>query len=119
MLTLGTVFFGVAVQIYERGLQTLEYLISNASDPYSTISNAMWSVTLGMTTVGYGDIVPVTNIGRLIMVCACFSGMFITTLIIVTIQRMINHNEKENNAYLFIINFQNRYLLRSYAASVI
>ena len=42
-----------------------------------------------MTSVGYGDIVPTTNIGRLLVLIACFLGSFIITLITVSIQGII------------------------------
>jgi voltage-gated potassium channel len=45
----------------------------------------MWLVVLTMTTVGYGDIVPVTDLGRLITIMACFLGTFIVSLSTVTI----------------------------------
>jgi Ion channel len=61
-------------------------------DPYSDASNPMWCVILGMTTVGFGDIIPNTNIGRLFVIVACFAGSFIITLITVTISTRINHD---------------------------
>ena len=36
------------------------------------ITNAMWFIFITMTTVGYGDISPDTNVGRFFSVLACF-----------------------------------------------
>jgi hypothetical protein len=64
----------------------------------------MWCVILGMTTVGYGDIVPGTHIGRLFVIVACFIGTFIIALLTVTLQRMINHSVEENKAFNYVNN---------------
>ena len=55
----------------------------------------MWCVILGMTTVGYGDVVPSTNIGRFFVIMACFTGTFIVSLITVTISMMIHHDWRQ------------------------
>ncbi len=111
-LALCTVLFGFGVQIFERSIPTF-----NAPfDKFSEVANSMWIVILGITTVGYGDITPVTHISRLITAMGCFSGNIILILIMVTISNMINHNEKELKAYSMIGNFKNRYELRNLAA---
>jgi hypothetical protein len=43
--------------------------------------NAWWFIFITMTTVGYGDIVPSTHMGRLTSVVACFVGIVIQSLI--------------------------------------
>jgi hypothetical protein len=75
----------------------------------------MWIIILGITTVGYGDITPVSQISRLITALGCFIGNVILILMTVVISNMINHNEKELRAYSFIGNFENRYILRDHA----
>ena len=79
----------------------------------------MWIIILGITTVGYGDIAPDTHIARLITAAGCFIGNIILILMMVVISNMINHNERELKAYSFIRNFENRYILRDHAASVL
>lgn len=46
---------------------------------------AMWFSVASMTTVGYGDIVPVTGIGRLIAVILIFTGMGYLSLVTATL----------------------------------
>lgn len=79
----------------------------------------MWVFILGITTVGYGDIAPDTHIARLITAAGCFTGNIILILMMVVISNMIHHNSSELQAYSFIKNFKNRYILRKYAAVVI
>ena len=79
----------------------------------------MCVMILGITTVGYGDIIPITHISRLIVYAGCFIGNIILILMTVAIFNVISHNEKELEAYEFIENFENRYELRNCAACVI
>jgi hypothetical protein len=108
--------FGFAVQLFER---TEGPGVEGVYDPFGDPSNTMWCVILGMTTVGYGDITPLTNIGRLIVVVACFTGIFIIMLITVTVARKLNHNERELQAFNFIENFRRHRQLSIKAANVI
>jgi voltage-gated potassium channel len=64
----------------------------------------MWLMILSMTTVGYGDIYPRTNLGRLFTMLACFAGTFVVSLLTVTITTKISMNDQESNAYEYITN---------------
>ena len=46
------------------------------SDVFSSIPVAMWWSVVTLTTVGYGDIAPVTLIGRMIAGMTAISGIF-------------------------------------------
>ena len=45
----------------------------------------MWYSFVSMTTVGYGDIVPVTGIGRIIGILMIFTGMAYVSLVTATL----------------------------------
>ena len=51
------------------------YVVENKAQPeaFSSIPQAMWWAVVTLTTVGYGDVTPVTNLGRIL-------GAFITVL---------------------------------------
>ena len=51
------------------------YVVENKAQPeaFSSIPKAMWWAVVTLTTVGYGDVTPVTNLGRIL-------GAFITIL---------------------------------------
>jgi voltage-gated potassium channel len=51
------------------------YVVENKAQPdaFSSIPQAMWWAVVTLTTVGYGDVTPVTNLGRIL-------GAFITIL---------------------------------------
>ena len=42
-----------------------------------------------MTTVGYGDITAKTTGGRIVSMISCLSGVFLTSMIIVTITNLM------------------------------
>lgn len=49
---------------------------------YEKEANPYWNVIIVMTTVGYGDLFPVTHYGRLFSVMSMFMGQFVTSLIL-------------------------------------
>lgn len=45
----------------------------------------MWLIMITMMTVGFGDYYPKTHIGRGISIVACFWGVFIVSMMVVTL----------------------------------
>lgn len=56
-----------------------------------------------MTTIGYGDIFPITNFGRTICIVACIWGVFILSLFVVALTNTTEFTEKEEQVYDAII----------------
>lgn len=48
-----------------------------------------------MTTVGYGDYIPKTNMGRIIGVVIAFWGLFIVSLVVVSLSNMFEFDKGE------------------------
>uniref|UniRef100_A0A8C6UK98 Potassium voltage-gated channel, subfamily G, member 3 n=1 Tax=Neogobius melanostomus TaxID=47308 RepID=A0A8C6UK98_9GOBI len=81
MLTL-LVFVGVAMAIFSAWAQLLEYgldPVPEASD-WASIPSACWWVIISMTTVGYGDMYPVTVAGRVLGGVCVVSGIVLLAL---------------------------------------
>jgi voltage-gated potassium channel len=58
------------------------YLVEHGVNPeVSTFEDSIWFVLQTITTVGYGDIIPVTGIGRLMGVISMFSALVLTSII--------------------------------------
>jgi hypothetical protein len=47
--------------------------------------NSMWCVIITMTTVGFGDFVPKTYLGRIIAILACIWGNFLISLMVISL----------------------------------
>lgn len=52
-----------------------------------------------MTTVGYGDIFPITHHGRVFTVLACIWGTFIVSILIVSLTTLMTLSNEEEEAY--------------------
>ena len=78
LIILFTMAYGV--RIFERP----------ANDILDSYSDSLWLIIITMTTVGYGDITAKTLGGRIISVFSCLSGVFLTSMIIVTITNFLN-----------------------------
>ena len=55
-----------------------------------------------MTTVGYGDYYPSSTLGRIIGIIACIFGIFLISMMIVTITNLLNFEGTENNVFLIL-----------------
>ena len=64
----------------------LFFLVEHGVNPeVPTYDSAMWYSIVSMTTVGYGDIVPITAIGRIIGTIIILSGMLYLSLLTATL----------------------------------
>ena len=73
-LAVGVVFFcGIIIYFIESPHENSEI---------KTLVDAIWYATATVTTVGYGDVVPVTQEGRIMGIVMMFVGIFIFALII-------------------------------------
>jgi hypothetical protein len=55
-----------------------------------------------MTTVGYGDIYPITAMGKLVAVLCSTSGVLISSLYVVSITNTLKMTSSENRSYTII-----------------
>ncbi len=80
---------GYCLRIFERPL-------SEASgQDFGMLSNTIWNVLVTMTTVGYGDYFPKTNMGRVIGIIIAFWGVFIVSLFVVSLSNMFEFDQGE------------------------
>lgn len=53
-----------------------------SSGKFSTYYSSLWLVMITVFTVGYGDITPVTDLGRFIAICAALCGLILSATLI-------------------------------------
>lgn len=92
---LSILVFAIALRIFERPFKDYK----NTSQNFDHIWNSMWLICLAMTTVGYGDIVPKTHMGRFITTLACFWGIFLISVSVVLLTNVLKFSEGEEKSY--------------------
>ena len=78
--------YGIAIYLLVIivGALLFFYVESPVNPTVSTPTDALWYMIVTMTTVGYGDIVPRTGIGRLIGVVAMLTAILFASLVTAT-----------------------------------
>lgn len=93
-VTIPTMFIlAFMLRIFERPLEDLSY--QDYQDPL----NAVWLVFTTMSTIGFGDFVPISYFGRTILVIAFIIGAFILTMIIVTLEKQTDLSPNQFNVF--------------------
>ena len=82
-------------------------------------SSCLWLIAQSMTTVGYGDVVPISTFGRIIGVLACMFGMIIISLIVIAFEIVTEFSPFEKDAYLTVKKTQNEEKINQKAAYII
>jgi hypothetical protein len=52
--------------------------------------------------VGYGEFYPKTAIGRMVAILACFWGVFLVSLFVVTLNNLLVFSLSEENSYTIL-----------------
>lgn len=94
-MILSILIFGFAVRTYERPYNE----VNGQQQDYNYVWNSMWLVIITMCTVGYGDFFPRTHIGRMIIVIACFWGVFLISMMVVTLTESSEFTKSESRAF--------------------
>eukprot|EP00003_Mantamonas_plastica_P025485 TRINITY_DN5005_c0_g1_i5.p1 TRINITY_DN5005_c0_g1~~TRINITY_DN5005_c0_g1_i5.p1 ORF type:complete len:1112 (+),score=325.20 TRINITY_DN5005_c0_g1_i5:81-3416(+) len=81
--------------------------------------NALWLLVVTITTVGYGDVVPVTTCGRMASMSCAWAGVFFTTSMIAILQKNLDFTKPEARVYNFLTKAKTRSTLFDLAATAI
>jgi Ion channel len=95
-----SLFSAIVMRIAERP----DRLYPGAPTPSAlyTVADNLWVIFFTTTTVGYGNIYPVTHPGRAICILACIFGNMYLGMLVVAIRQKMDHSDNENLAYAWI-----------------
>lgn len=79
----------------------------------------LWSVFVIISTVGYGDITPSTNLGRLGMTITALLGIIIVSIMIMALQQKIQLSAHEIKAFTFVSRVKDKDMLGHYSEEYI
>lgn len=88
-------------------------------DSYKHFTTAVWNIVITMTTVGYGDIYPLSHAGRAVALIACFSGVIIVALLVTAVTNTATFEPEERRAFAGIVKASGRIVHRNAAAEMI
>ncbi|KAJ3426387.1 voltage-gated potassium channel [Anaeramoeba flamelloides] len=84
LLSLAIVVFSSVLYFAELGGQTFDEEkgvwirdMDGSESPFQSIPSTFWWAIVTMTTVGYGDTYPVTNLGKLVAACTMIIGLLV------------------------------------------
>ena len=84
MLSLALIMFGTAMYMVERGSweasKNCYVRPDGLCSPFESIPKSFWWGIATLTTVGYGDVYPITTQGRLVAACAMIVGIVCVAL---------------------------------------
>lgn len=95
IILLLTSLFGLAIRTIERSYPVLE----GRKFSFDSLYNSFWCVVVSMFTIGFGDIFPVTQFGRFIIIAASIMGGFIQSMFVVTLTNTLQLTKEEGSAY--------------------
>lgn len=111
-LILSVALFGFVLRIFERPL-------SEASgQDFNSINNAFWVTLITMTTVGYGDFFPKSNIGRFIGILIAFWGVAFVSLFVVTLTNLLLFQNGEEKSFILLQRLKSKDALKKQAVNV-
>lgn len=105
--------FGFVLRIFERPLSDA------SSQDFNSINNAFWVTLITMTTVGYGDFFPKSNIGRFIGILIAFWGVAFVSLFVVTLTNLLLFENGEEKSFILLQRLKSKDALKVEAVNVI
>lgn len=110
----GVSFFGYLIMIAEAPISRLESFMN-----YSSYINACWGTVATMTTVGYGDMFPRTNLGRLFMIVCSMYGVIVVSLMVVTVTNFLGMSQMESASYTVMKKLEYKGLIKQAALEIL
>lgn len=90
----------LSIFVFGYSLRCVEmFFLTTSGQDWRYYWNGMWCVIITMATVGFGDFYPVSVLGRIIVVIACFWGTFLISLMVAAMTVAVEFNTQEAISY--------------------
>jgi len=103
ILTTAILILAYLIRIAENPFYRSLFDKSNPEDDgdywFDPILNCIYYTVITMTSVGYGDMTPLTTFGKLIAIFDAILGGFVITLTSITLSRILNFNIQQKKAF--------------------
>lgn len=98
---MGTVLLicSFTLRTFEFGVKSFEDKTFIGNNPFQNLNNCVYFIFFTIATVGYGDFVPRSILGRIIAIVSMIVGAIILALIIASLSVMSEFNNGEKKAY--------------------
>jgi hypothetical protein len=96
LFTILLLYCSFCLRIFERVLD------DQSGMNFGSYLNSIWCLIVTMTTVGYGDYYPSSTLGRTVGIISCICGVFLISMLIVTITNVLNFQGTEENVFLIL-----------------
>lgn len=122
IIFLTVLFCTICFQIFEFGLihyrSEQKFSSNNFLDPTDGI-NALWCIISSLLTIGYGDIYPLTYLGRVTSIISCLIGIVSVSYLIVTLGKNFYLTTNEVKAFQILQKLRGKRVMENKAVDVI
>lgn len=95
---LSTLMISIFILAYILRIFELPYYRTVGTVDLEQYGSAIWLVVVTMSTVGFGDVVPYSFVGRLVIMFTSIWGAFIITLVIVAFSSLFSLSKNQKKA---------------------
>lgn len=89
----------ISVLLFAYTLRIFEHPLGMISGMNWTFQNSVWCVIVTMATVGYGDFIPKSVMGRILGILICFWGVVVVSIFVVTLISLLKFETAEEKTY--------------------
>ena len=95
MFVITVTVLAYVLRIFEIPFYRANETLNNDMDHYF---NAIWLTLITLTTVGYGDIAPKTDAGKLVMIFTAIFGAFLISMMVLAVAKIFDLNQNQHKA---------------------
>lgn len=119
LVLLGIFYSARVIQILETPSEgELELALKNGNS-HRGFLNSVWQMVITLTVVGYGDIFPISTMGKMIVFICSLYGIIILSVMVTVLTKQLNMAVNVDSAYLVIERLQQRRKVERKAATII